>query len=89
MLTRRAQAVFAVSDTGPGIPPEDVSRVFDRFYRRSASRTPDVPGVGLGLAIARAITAAHGGSITLDSQPGAGATFTVRLPLDSAPPRQS
>jgi two-component system OmpR family sensor kinase len=85
----RAQAVLAVSDTGPGIPPEDASRIFDRFYRGSASRTPDVPGVGLGLAIARAIVIAHGGSIILESPSGAGATFTVRLPLASAAPKQS
>lgn len=74
------QAVLTVSDTGPGIPSEDLPRVFERFYRASASRPPDTPGVGLGLAIARAIVEACGGSIAVDSRPGAGATFTVRLP---------
>lgn len=81
VLSEGDQAVLAVSDTGPGIPPEDLPRVFERFYRASASRSPDIPGVGLGLAIARAIVEAHGGRIAVDSAPGAGATFTVRLPL--------
>jgi two-component system, OmpR family, sensor kinase len=75
------RAALAVSDSGPGIPTEDLPRVFERFYRASASRSPDIPGVGLGLAIARAIVDIHGGSIAVDSPPGAGATFTVRLPL--------
>jgi len=77
------QVVLAVSDTGPGISPEDIPRVFDRFYRGSASRSPDTPGAGLGLAIARAIVQAHGGSIAVDGPPGGrtGATFIVRLPV--------
>jgi two-component system OmpR family sensor kinase len=74
------EVVLAVSDTGPGICPEDVPRIFDRFYRGSVSRSPDSPGVGLGLAITRAIVQAHGGSIAVDSG-HTGATFLVRLPL--------
>jgi two-component system, OmpR family, sensor kinase len=54
-LRQGTQAVLAVSDSGPGIAPEDLPRLFDRFYRASRSRSPDTPGVGLGLAIARAI----------------------------------
>lgn len=69
----------AIADSGEGIPSEDQEVVFDRFYRRDASRSR--PGAGLGLAIARGLAAAHGGSIELRSVVGEGSTFTVRLPL--------
>jgi signal transduction histidine kinase len=75
-------AEFSVADTGPGIPVELQHRVFDRFYRTDSARHRAGGGTGLGLAIARWIAEAHGGRITLESKPGAGATFTVRLPLD-------
>ena len=74
------EAVLTVSDTGVGIAPEDLPRVFDRFYRASGSDARS-RGTGLGLAIARRIVEAHGGSITVDSRVGQGSTFTVRLPL--------
>jgi two-component system sensor histidine kinase BaeS len=64
-----------VRDTGSGIPPDQLDRVFDRFYR-----SPDSPGSGLGLPIARSLVEAHGGTITATSEPGAGTTVTVRLP---------
>ena len=70
-----AGAAITVRDTGEGIVPELVPRVFERFARGAAS-----DGSGLGLAIARDIVEAHGGSIAVVSAPGAGATFTVRLP---------
>jgi len=73
-----------VRDTGIGIDAADVTRVFDPFVRLDAARSRDAGGAGLGLAIVRAIVLAHGGSITVDSAPGAGSRFTVRLPL--APP---
>lgn len=76
-----AEAVrVAVSDRGPGIPPGDLPRVFERFYRGTAARSPDARHVGLGLAIARAIVEAHHGSLTVESGPGQGATFIIRLP---------
>ncbi len=75
------QAVLTVSDTGAGIPPEDLPRVFERFYRGRPSRAPDVPGVGLGLAIARAIVETQGGTIAVESTPGVGTTFTIRFAL--------
>jgi signal transduction histidine kinase len=75
-------AEFSVADTGPGIPDELQHRVFDRFYRTDSARHRAGGGTGLGLAIARWIAEAHGGRITLESKSGAGATFTVRLPLD-------
>ena len=74
-----ADVLLTVSDTGPGIPRDDLPRVFERFYRGDASRTSEVPGVGLGLAICRGIVQAYGGSISIDSKPGAGTTVTVRL----------
>ncbi len=75
-----SDAVLTVSDTGVGIAPEELPRVFDRFYRVSGSDARS-RGTGLGLAIARRIVEAHGGSVTVDSRPGEGSTFTVRLPL--------
>lgn len=71
---------FAVSDDGPGIPPEQLDRVFDRFYRTDPGRGRDSGGSGLGLAIAKAIVEAHGGSIRATSKPGEGATFRFELP---------
>ena len=71
---------IAVSDSGPGIPPEQLDQIFERFHRLDQSRSRDRGGSGLGLAIARAITEAHGGSIRAESAPGEGATFRVTLP---------
>lgn len=66
----------AVRDTGHGIPPEDLPRLFERFYRGSARR----PGTGLGLSIARNLVRLHGGDITVESEVGRGSEFRVRLP---------
>lgn len=75
-------AVIAVSDEGEGIPAEHVSHVFERFYRVDASRDRAHGGSGVGLAIAKSITEAHGGSIRAESAGvGKGATFTVEFPL--------
>jgi signal transduction histidine kinase len=73
-----ADAVLTVTDHGLGIAPEDQQRVFQRFER--SRRTREYGGFGLGLWITRSIVEASGGTITVDSQPGQGATFTVRLP---------
>ncbi|GAB2872158.1 sensor histidine kinase [Lentzea nigeriaca] len=72
-------AEVKVSDTGPGIPEADQSRIFDRFYRVDDSRTRQRGGSGLGLAVVQSLVQAHGGTITLTSRPGA-TTFTIRLP---------
>lgn len=72
--------VFSVSDNGPGIAPEDLPHIFDRFYRADKARTGDSGHTGLGLAIAGVIAANHHGKIDVRSGPGQGATFTVRLP---------
>ena len=78
---------ISVSDTGPGIPPDQLERIFERFHRLEGGRSRDRGGSGLGLAIARAITEAHGGSIRAESVPGHGATFRIVLPGYRAPGR--
>jgi len=70
-----------VHDEGPGIPPEHQERIFGQFERGGASE--NLPGMGLGLWLVRRIVTAHGGTVTLDSRPGTGATFTVILPTSS------
>lgn len=82
----QGMALLTVADEGPGIPAEDRSRIFERFYRGDPSRARDAGGAGLGLAIVVAIAEAHGGSASLAGDEGAGAAFVVRLPLlDGAP----
>ena len=78
---------FEVSDTGIGIPPENLPHIFDRFYRVDKARARAHGGSGLGLSIAKWIATAHGGSIRVKSQPGEGTTFTVTLPLYKPAPR--
>lgn len=73
-------AVLTVTDTGAGIPADDLPHIFERFYRVDKSRSRVQGRTGLGLAISKAIVAAHSGVIEVTSQPGAGTTFTVRLP---------
>jgi signal transduction histidine kinase len=73
-----------VRDQGIGISPEDIERVFQRFERAASART--YAGMGLGLYIVRQIVEAHGGSVRVESRPGAGSTFTVDLPLEPPPP---
>jgi signal transduction histidine kinase len=70
----------SVGDTGPGIPAEDVSRIFERFYQVDKSRARR-KGVGLGLTISKEIVEAHGGSLRAESVVGLGSRFIVRLPL--------
>lgn len=77
-------AELRVADTGIGMSPEETERIFDDFYRAGHVRTAAVPGTGLGLSISRQLIEAHGGTIAVDSEPGTGTTFTVRLPLDGA-----
>jgi signal transduction histidine kinase len=77
---------FTVRDTGIGIAAGDLPHIFDRFWRadQARSRTGERPGTGLGLAITKWIAEAHGGSITVQSRPGRGSVFTVRLPKPPA-----
>jgi signal transduction histidine kinase len=81
------EVVISVADTGPGIPPEHLPRVFERFYQVDRSRArSQTSGVGLGLAICKELAEAHGGRISVESVVGVGTRFSVYLPLaDSAP----
>ena len=76
----QAQAVVQVSDTGIGIPPEEQTRIFERFYRVDPSHT--IPGTGLGLSIVKEIVAAHDGQVSVHCPPEGGSIFTVTLPID-------
>lgn len=78
-------AVLLVSDTGMGIPPEDVGRLFERFFRSSDATRRAVPGVGLGLTIVKAIVDAHDGTIDVQSDPAHGTTFRITIPYPSRP----
>jgi heavy metal sensor kinase len=75
------QAEVTVSDTGPGIAPEHLPHIFDRFYRVGKARTRAEGGAGLGLSISRWIAEAHGGTLRVESTPGHGSKFTVSLPV--------
>jgi signal transduction histidine kinase len=72
--------IIYFTDTGRGIEPKSLARIFDRFYRTDAARTRVSGGSGLGLAITRAIVQAHQGTIEVASQLGKGTTFTLTIP---------
>jgi len=80
-LTPALEAVLVeVADTGPGLPPGEAERLFERFYRTDASRSRDSGGTGLGLSIVQALVTAHGGRVGVTSAPGEGTVFAVHLP---------
>jgi signal transduction histidine kinase len=70
-----------VADRGTGIAPEDIGRIFDKFYRVPRVENADVPGTGLGLPLVREIAGLHGGSVTVKSEAGAGSVFTLAIPI--------
>ncbi|TAK10235.1 MAG: two-component system sensor histidine kinase KdbD, partial [Candidatus Manganitrophaceae bacterium] len=80
----KEQVTISVSDRGPGIPPGEEQRIFDKFYRTGPKRTR---GVGLGLAICRGVVEVHGGRIWVENRPDGGAIFRFTLPAGSEPPR--
>ena len=82
---RNGRARIEIADTGMGISPAEQERLFERFYRTAQAQTDAVPGVGLGLSIAKAIVEAHGGTISCESVEGAGTTFAIELPLAAQP----
>jgi two-component system phosphate regulon sensor histidine kinase PhoR len=82
MAERRNGSIeVRVADTGVGIPPEALPRLFERFYRVDPARSRDGGGTGIGLAIARSVVEAHGGTIRAESEPGKGSTFTFDVPI--------
>ena len=72
---------ISVADSGPGIPPDDLPRIFERFYKGRLTSQAEVPGTGLGLSIAKWAVSAHGGEILAESKVGEGSRFTLKLPL--------
>jgi signal transduction histidine kinase len=78
---RNGWAVLSVADGGTGLTPDEQELVFERFWRSDASRSRESGGAGLGLAIVRRIAESHGGEVGVTSEPGAGATFELRLPV--------
>jgi signal transduction histidine kinase len=70
-----------ISDTGYGIPADELPRIFERFYRVKTDKTRNIVGTGLGLPIVKSILDAHNGTIKAESKEGAGSTFSVRLPV--------
>jgi signal transduction histidine kinase len=81
---RAEDVVIEVSDDGPGIPPDEQERIFERFYRSSTVHAQRQLGTGLGLPIARALVELHGGRVSVESTLGQGSTFRITLPLDEA-----
>jgi signal transduction histidine kinase len=74
------EVVLSVSDTGIGLTAGERAAIFEPFYRSAAVKERGIKGTGLGLVIVKAVAEAHGGSVAVESEPGAGSTFTVRLP---------
>jgi len=82
-LSRENDAgLIRVVDQGVGIPREEQTRIFERFYRVQSPENECLPGTGLGLTLAEHIIMAHGGTISVESEPGKGSTFTIRIPLE-------
>jgi two-component system sensor histidine kinase KdpD len=81
----KSELVVEVADRGPGIPPGEELRIFEKFHR--AVREGPTEGVGLGLAICRAVVAAHGGRIWARNREGGGASFCFSLPIGDEPPK--
>jgi len=77
-------AKIEVEDDGIGIRPEEIKRVFERFYRGSTEQVLSTRGTGLGLTIVKRIVDGHRGTITVQSTPGSGSTFTIKLPIEGA-----
>jgi two-component system phosphate regulon sensor histidine kinase PhoR len=86
VTTGAGEARIAVRDHGPGIPPEHLPRLTERFYRVDVGDSREKGGTGLGLAIVKHIMARHRGRLVIESPPGQGATFTAVIDLDQSSP---
>ena len=86
---QRQTAVMRIKDTGIGIPAEHLDRLFERFYRVDTSRSREIGGTGLGLSIVKHLAGLYNGDVSVESTPGEGSTFTVRLPLAGEEPKDS
>jgi two-component system phosphate regulon sensor histidine kinase PhoR len=85
-LLPHGPAVFAVKDAGPGIAPEHIARLTERFYRVDRSRSRDTGGTGLGLAIVKHVAQRHGAELGIESVPGKGSTFSITFPTQRVRP---
>jgi two-component system phosphate regulon sensor histidine kinase PhoR len=81
-FTENQYLMIAVQDFGVGIKPEEIDKVFERFYRGGDELTRTVKGSGLGLTLVKQIVQAHHGTVHVESEPGRGSTFSIRLPLE-------
>jgi len=84
VVARGSDAVLSVRDTGIGIEAQHLDRIFERFYRVDKARSRELGGTGLGLAIVKHVVLSHGGTVTVQSRPGSGSVFNVRIPLTPA-----
>jgi two-component system, OmpR family, phosphate regulon sensor histidine kinase PhoR len=84
MHERAARDRITVTDTGDGIPPEHIKRIFERFYRVDRARSREMGGTGLGLAIVKHLSRAHNGDVSVQSTPGEGSTFIIELPVNTS-----
>ncbi len=82
---RTGELRIGVEDRGPGIPEEELPRIFERFYRLDKARSRKLGGAGLGLPIAKTIAEAHGGRVRVQSRPGAGSRFEIVIPIEHDP----
>jgi len=82
--TTEGNVKVEVEDTGIGIPPENLPRIFERFYRVDKARSRELGGIGMGLAIVKHIIRAHGGKAKVESEVGKGSTFIFTLPVEES-----
>ncbi|MGH7773293.1 MAG: sensor histidine kinase, partial [Candidatus Binatia bacterium] len=76
---------ISVADTGPGVPPEEANKIFDKFYQIAQVDQQKTKGTGLGLAISKSLVEMHGGKIWVESEEGRGSTFSFTVPADRPP----